>query len=94
MTALENLLSQVPDWIVIAAAVVTAIGVIWQRTIKPFVHTMRRIESSLDYVAAEMHLNGGATARDAIKRIDEAVVGLDGRLRRIEANTTNERTTR
>ena len=87
MIAIENLLSQVPDWIVIAAAVVTAIGVIWRKAVRPFVLMMRRIERSLQYLDAEMHFNGGATARDAIRRIDEAVSGLDERLRRIEVNT-------
>ena len=80
-------LNEVPNWIVVTAAVLTALGVIWRKFIQPTTRMLQRIEASLKYVETEMHFNGGTTQRDAIKRIDDAVRHLDERLRQIESNT-------
>ena len=82
-----EVLSNVPDWTVLVAAVLTALGVIWRRFVQPTTHLLHRIEASLSYVEAEMSFNSGKTARDAIERIDKAVRHLDDRLKQIESNT-------
>jgi hypothetical protein len=77
-------LANVPGWIIAAAALLVAFGVIYRKLIRPIAEALIRVELALAYVESELHLNGGATARDAINRIDEEVRGLDGRLARIE----------
>lgn len=83
-------LAEVPNWIIVIAAVLTALGVIWRRFIQPTTRLLHRIEASLSYVESEMKFNGGTTQRDAIRRIEEYVKHLDTRLSQIEANTNKE----
>ncbi len=60
------------------AAVLLAVAVIG-RALHWVYKWAERIDSSLTYIQGEMSLNGGATMRDAVKRIDD-------RLKTIEAN--------
>lgn len=87
LVAFVDAVTHAPDAVIIVAAVLTALGVIWRRFIIPTNALLQRIDKSLGYVESEMKFNGGATQRDAIKRIEEYVEHLDARLTQIEANT-------
>ena len=64
------------EYPIIVGSIVVALGAIGK-----FVHVLYKwakgIEATIDYVATEMHFNGGATMRDAIKRIEARQVELE-----------------
>lgn len=80
-------LADVPDWIIVTAAVITAFGVIWRKFVQPTAKLLAEIREALTYVQRELSFNGGSSMRDAIQRIDIQVRRLDDRLTQIETNT-------
>ena len=74
----------VTEWAVAVAAFLTALGIIWQKLIRPIAEAVHRIENSLSYVESELRFNGGTTARDALGRLEKSLAATDSRLRLIE----------
>ncbi len=59
------------------AAVLVAVGVIG-KSAHWIYRWAQRIDTSLSYIEGEMRFNGGATMRDAIKRIEQRVEAIEG----------------
>lgn len=67
-----------------AAAAVTAAGVIWRVVIRPIWRTHRavlRAVGQVELIVSELGSNGGASVRDAVDRIEAAVLFQDLRAR-------------
>jgi len=77
------MIAAVYDYPILIAAVIVALGTIGKTT-HWFYKWAVRIEDSQKYVEGEMRLNGGATMRDAIARIDAEGVQTNTRLGNLE----------
>lgn len=71
-------LEHVPNAVIIAAAVVTAIGIIWRKVVVPvrgwfrqFKAWMHRIEGGMEWVEAQMKPNGGSSLVDKVNMLLE-----------------------
>lgn len=64
------------EYPLIVAGIIGALMVIGKATHWVYEWT-KRIDATLEYVSHEMRYNGGATMRDAIKRIDERMAALE-----------------
>lgn len=61
------------DLLLVAAAVLTALGVVWRKAIKPIVHalaTFERVAPVLITIGEQFQANGGNSLRDSINRIE------------------------
>jgi hypothetical protein len=59
--------------LITVAAVVTAVGVIWQKGILPIYKFAKKMDEHVAFVEMQMTCNGGSSLRDAIQRIEERV---------------------
>jgi tetrahydromethanopterin S-methyltransferase subunit G len=75
----------VTEWSIAATTIITAIGLIWQRILKPMRDTINDIHRKMEYVQGEMSFNGGATQRDAIARLELAVGELADEVHKIKS---------
>jgi hypothetical protein len=75
---------EVTEWAVAIATFLTALGVIWRQVLKPMKELLHRIEVSLQYVESELKFNGGATQRDAIGRLEDALEELAKEVHKIK----------
>jgi hypothetical protein len=81
--AIEWLLA-IESWVVIAAAIVIGLGVLYSRVLRPLLKAVRsviswgqRVEAHMEYVAKEMAFNGGSSARDSIMRMEKRLIRLE-----------------
>lgn len=82
MSALS--IHDVPNGVIVAGAVVAALGVIWRKVVVPvrafvrgFKAWMDRIETAVNWVDAQMKTNGGSTLVDKVNTTAEIVEQLD-----------------
>lgn len=57
------------DWIILTAALVTALGVIWRKGIRPFFRTVNEVAQAVPIladIASEFRPNSGTSLRDVI----------------------------
>jgi hypothetical protein len=73
----------VPNVVIITAAVIAALGVIWRKVVVPvrgwfrqFKAWMERVETAVTEVSAETRTNGGSTLRDQVNKLNESVAML------------------
>lgn len=62
------------DWVIAAAALLTALTVIWRKFVRPLVHAANLIADAapvLLAIAAEFQPNHGTSLRDVVNRIEE-----------------------
>jgi hypothetical protein len=59
--------------VITAAAVLTAVGVIWSKGVMPIYRFAKTVEKHVTFVETQMTPNGGSSLRDAIQRIEERV---------------------
>lgn len=71
-------LEHAPNAVIIAAAVVTALGIIWRKVVVPvrgwfrqFKAWMDRVETSMTWVEAQMKPNGGGSLVDKVNMLLE-----------------------
>lgn len=65
------------QWIITAAAVVTAVGVLWQKGILPIYKFAKKMEQHVAFVEEQMTPNGGSSLRDSINRIEKRVNAIE-----------------
>lgn len=68
------------QYLITAAAVVTAIGVLWQKVILPVYNFAKKVEQHVQFVEGQMTPNGGSSLRDAIHRIESRVNAIEEHL--------------
>ena len=69
--------SELGQDVVLAAAVLVAIGTIWRYVIRPPIRFAKRVEQALQNVDQQLKPNGGKTLRDAVDRIEGRVANLE-----------------
>lgn len=60
------------DVLIVAAAVLTALGVIWRKGLRPIIHAARRAEETLPVIlsiAEQFKANGGSSLRDTLEQL-------------------------
>lgn len=60
------------DVVVAVAAVLTALGVIWRKGLRPIIHAAQRAEEALPIllsIAEEFRANGGSSLKDALTEL-------------------------
>lgn len=76
------------ETLVLIAALVTAVGVIWQKGIRPLWQAGRRIHADIQRVHAlldrELTHNGGSSLKDQVARIEYRQGGLEKNLAGLE----------
>ena len=65
------------QWIITAAAVVTAVGVIWRKGILPMYRFVKKLEQHVMFVQEQMTPNGGSSLRDSVNRIEKRVNAIE-----------------
>lgn len=65
------------QYVITAAAVVTAIGVLWQKAILPIYNFAKKMEQHVAFVEEQMTPNGGSSLRDSINRIEKRVNAIE-----------------
>lgn len=70
------------QWIITAAAVVTAVGVLWRKVVLPVYKFAKKMEQHVTFVESQMTANGGSSLRDAIQRIEQRVNVIEEHLTR------------
>ena len=70
------------QYLVTAAAVVTAVGVLWKKVILPVYGFAKKVEQHVHFVETQMTANGGSSLRDAIQRIEQRVNVIEEHLTR------------
>lgn len=70
------------QWIITAAAVVTAVGVLWRKVVLPVYKFAKKMEQHVAFVESQMTPNGGSSLRDAIQRIEHRVNVIEEHLTR------------
>ena len=75
MTALERIQS-VPDWIIVAAAVVLGVAVIWSKVIQPTIRAGKDVHEGVVFVQMMMRPNGGSSVIDRLDRLERRVAEL------------------
>ena len=90
-------LEHVPNAVIIAAAVVTAFGIIWRKVVVPikgWFHSFRvwmdRIETGMDWVEQQMKPNGGGSLVDKVNMLLEHDAERDTAGRRYGPTTEDE----
>lgn len=80
MLGVEFDLGSIPNGLIITAAVVAALGVIWRKVVAPvrewmhqFKAWMTRTETALTWVEAQMKPNGGSSLVDKVNNTVEKV---------------------
>lgn len=68
------------QYLITAAAVVTALSVLWQKIILPVYKFAKKVEQHVTFVEAQMTPNGGSSLRDAIQRIESRVNAIEEHL--------------
>lgn len=68
------------QWIITAAAVVTAVGVLWKKVVLPVYKFAKKMEQHVTFVESQMTPNGGSSLRDAIQRIESRVNAIEEHL--------------
>lgn len=61
------------DWVIITAAVITAILTIWRKAVRPVIHAANQIADAAPVllgIAAEFQANHGTSLRDVVDRIE------------------------
>ncbi len=73
---LSDLLESTPNFVVISAAVVTGLGIIWRKVVMPvrgwfrqFKAWMDRVETSMTWVEQQMKPNGGGSLVDKVNML-------------------------
>lgn len=73
---ISDVLEDVPNAVIITAAVVTALGIIWRKVLMPvrgwfhsFKAWMERIETGMTWVEAQMKPNGGGSLVDKVNML-------------------------
>ena len=61
------------QYLITAAAVVTAVGVLWKKVVLPVYKFAKKMEQHVTFVEMQMTANGGSSLRDAIQRIEQRV---------------------
>lgn len=61
------------QYLITAAAVVTAVGVLWKKVVLPVYRFAKKMEQHVTFVEMQMTANGGSSLRDAIQRIEQRV---------------------
>lgn len=67
----------VVTWIVGSAAVVTSVGVLWTKLVKPVVAWGVRLDRTMSFVEQQMIPNGGTSLRDSVNRIESRLSALE-----------------
>ena len=68
---------QVVTWLGGLAAVVTSVGILWTKLIKPVIAWGVRLDKTMSFVEQQMHPNGGTSLRDSINRIEYRLTALE-----------------
>ena len=68
------------QYLITAAAVVTAVGVLWQKLIMPIYKFAKKMEQHVAFVENQMTPNGGSSLRDSINRIEARVCAIEEHL--------------
>jgi hypothetical protein len=68
------------QYLITAAAVVTALSVLWQKLIFPVYKFAKKVEQHVVFVESQMTPNGGSSLRDAIHRIESRVNAIEEHL--------------
>lgn len=68
------------QYLITAAAVVTAVGVLWQKLIMPIYKFAKKMEQHVTFVENQMTPNGGSSLRDSINRIEARVNAIEEHL--------------
>ena len=69
----------VVDGLIVAAAVLTALGIIWAKALRPIIHAAKRTEETLPVVLAiarDFEKNGGSSLKDSIDSLSESARDL------------------
>jgi hypothetical protein len=77
------------QWIVLAGAVVAALGTVWRYCVRPILAYATRVELVMSTVEKEWKPNGGASAKDALDRIETSQVEALTRLSNVEDRLSN-----
>lgn len=77
---MSEVLTQAPNGVIISAAVIAALGVIWRKVVVPvrgwfrsFREWMHRIETAVTWVDHQMKPNGGSSLVDKVNNTVEKV---------------------
>jgi len=70
------------QYLITAAAVVTAVGVLWRKVILPVYRFAKKVEQHVTFVESQMTPNGGSSLHDAIQRIEQRVNVIEEHLTR------------
>ena len=68
------------QYVITAAAVVTALGVLWQKAILPIYNFAKKMEQHVQFVESQMTPNGGSSLRDSVNRIEARVCAIEEHL--------------
>jgi hypothetical protein len=75
---ISDVVQDVPNALIVVAAVVTAVGIIWRKVVTPvrgwfhsFKAWMERIEHGMTWVEAQMKPNGGGSLVDKVNMLLE-----------------------
>lgn len=67
------------DYIVVAAMVLTALGVIWTKALRPIIHAAKQAEETFPVllsIAHEFEANGGSSLKDTIDKMADSATEL------------------
>lgn len=73
MLVIDLTVKNTTDAILVGAAVVAALGVIWRGLVRPVIRFAKRIEKAVVNVEQQLYPNGGRSLRDAVDRLQEAL---------------------
>lgn len=64
-------------WLGMAAGVVTSVGILWQKLVKPVIAWGMKLDRTMSYVEQQMHPNGGTSLRDSLNRIEQRLTFVE-----------------
>ncbi len=71
------------DWLIVAAAILTALGAIWRIAVRPVVRAARLADAVLPTlidIGKQFHEDGGHTLKDSLNRIEGVQAEQGGKL--------------
>lgn len=79
MIAIDLTIKNSTDGIIVAAAVIAALGVLWRGVVRPIVRFAQRVEKVMLSVEDQLYPNHGSSLRDAVSEIQRSL-GLNPKL--------------
>jgi hypothetical protein len=68
------------SWVLWAAGLVAALGVLWRSVVLPAWRWANRLEKYVQFIEGQMRRNGGHSVKDAVERIDARTARLERRV--------------